>query len=184
MRIAFDLDSTLNMLSVPWEAWIRANGDPNFRFRDVTHWGVGSFSRIQNKVYDFLRTPGAFYHVPPDPEALTVTNALSTLGHELFLVSSCNGHAGAWGDKVRWAKENVPAIPEKNMMACARKGLLDVDILVDDGLHNFEGFKGWSVVRTQPWNRGVSSSIDRRIYNLIDMIGLVSELQSLRKVQS
>jgi 5'(3')-deoxyribonucleotidase len=180
MKIAFDLDSVLNVFHIPWGEWIRRH-DPDFSMENVVSWDTSEYTTMGKKVFDYLLIPGVFYSVAPAPGHRTVTNSLAAMGHELFVVSSAL--AVTWPDKVRWIQRYVPAVPERNLMSCSRKGLLDVDMLVDDGLHNFIGFEGHAVIMDHPWNRNeesvrictASCSTVCRISCLDDLMNVVKE---------
>jgi 5'(3')-deoxyribonucleotidase len=51
------------------------------------------------------------------------------------------------------------------------KYLLNVDVLIDDCLDNFKGFKGFRVIVDSPWNRKgiLGVDYDYRAYNFNDV---------------
>lgn len=171
MKIGFDIDSTLNTLDEAWCAWIMANHDPDFTLDRWLSWDIHKLTPAGPKVFDFLKIPGVFRHCGVRNGARELLARLARDDHELFAVSSCDPVA-TWPEKYEWLEEHFPMIPKQNRIACSRKGLLKLDILVDDGPHNFAGFDGLPIIFDQPWNRqyagarahsfdGVRQHIDR-----------------------
>jgi 5'(3')-deoxyribonucleotidase len=149
MRIGLDVDNTLNTLEVPWVKWIAATIRPGFTKEQWTSWDIDELLG-SDRVYDFLWIRGSFRNLDPQPGARSALEYLAD-NNELFAVTAST--AETWVEKEAWLLANFPMIPKKNFIVCSRKGLLDLDVLVDDGLHNFAGFKGTGIVYDQPWNQ-------------------------------
>lgn len=49
-----------------------------------------------------------------------------------------------------------------------RKSLIQADVLIDDGPHNFEGFAGKAILFSQPWNQ--NDNVHTRIYGWDDPV--------------
>ena len=163
MRIGIDLDSVLNDLEDGWSRWIMEHHDPLMHWSNWNQWEISELTPAGEAVYEFLKIPGAFQECLPRGHAVEVVKRLILQGHELFVVSSCTDTAREWPEKVAWLRKYFPEIPASNYIACSRKGLLRLDILVDDGLHNFEGFEGKGIVFDQPWNQ--QDVVLHRAYN-------------------
>lgn len=173
MKIGIDIDSTLNTLEQSWSSWIVRNLDPAFTLDKWLDWNINKLTPAGEKVYEFLSIPGMFRGLGVREGAIAVSRQLDREGHELFVVSSCDP-ASSWADKFDWVEEHFPFIKKKNRIASSRKGLLKLDMLVDDGPHNFEDFTGAAVVFDQPWNRQYGG---HRAYNWIDVYNLVKALR-------
>jgi 5'(3')-deoxyribonucleotidase len=165
LKIGIDIDSTLNTLDVEWAAWVRENGDPNFYPESILTWDTHKYTTIGKKVYDYLHIDGAFRNLGIRPFAQSVVHKLHLAGHEILVVSSCDP-AKSWAEKYEWVGEHFPFIQKKNRIACSRKGLLKLDVLIDDGPHNFDEFEGLAIVMDQPWNRQYDGE---RAYNWVDV---------------
>lgn len=152
MRIGIDIDSTLNTLDEAWCEWIIKTHDPSFSLSKWTEWSVNKLTTAGTKAFDFLSIPGSFRYLGVRDGAKEAVKRLEDSGHELFVVSSCDP-ARSWGEKHDWVREHFNSIPKHNLIACSRKGLLKLDVLIDDGPHNFKDFDGRGIIFDQPWNR-------------------------------
>lgn len=177
LRIAFDLDSVLNRLDDVWAEWVRDTFDPEFEVAKWTQWDLHKcVPRAGTRVYEFLHHEGVFRNLPVTPGAVECLKKLHDEGHELFIVTSTI--PSTWEDKVEWLRTYFPFIPKENMIASSRKGLMRVDVLVDDGLHNFEEFQGVPIVFDRPWNREGLRRLDGyRCYDLVDLPRLIKEIE-------
>ena len=152
MLIGIDLDSTLNTLGTAWAKWIAAVTGKPFTTANMTQWDIKKVSGLGNRVYDFFHIEEMFEKLECQPWSQPVTEKLSEgHKHELFVVSSCLG--GDYVQKQKWLARHFPWIKKRNFIACSHKGLLNLDVLIDDGEHNFKGFKGKRLLFDQPWNQ-------------------------------
>jgi 5'(3')-deoxyribonucleotidase len=153
MKIGIDIDSTLNDLELAWCAWIRdVGGDPFWGIERHVSWDLHKLHPMGRHVFDFLRMRGSLRNLNPRPLAQQVTAELAAAGHELFAVSS-NVHAENWVEKCEWLDEHFPVIDPKHRVSTYNKGIMRLDVLIDDGPHNFMGFDGRCLLFDQPWNR-------------------------------
>lgn len=59
-------------------------------------------------------------------------------------------------DKYNWQQQHYPQIDGRNIIFCNQKDCINADVIVDDGLHNLEWFKGIPICMDYPWNRGAT----------------------------
>jgi 5'-nucleotidase len=159
MRVGLDLDSTLSDFDLHWDRWIKLH-DPEFRPEAKTGWDIHQFTKLGKSVYEYLWIPGVFTRARPRFGAQEVVKQLQKDGHELFVVS--HSHPNVWAEKNLWLEKHFPEIPEDNRIPLKNKSLLRIDLLVDDGLHNFQNFNGHGVIFDQSWNREVPEAIVAR----------------------
>jgi 5'(3')-deoxyribonucleotidase len=152
MKIALDMDSVLNDMQSVWVQWIQQNYDPSFTIEKWTEWDVDKLLPSAGvKVYDFLKQPGLLRTLPVERNAVEVTWQLQQDGHELYVVTA--GGENSWMDRLAWLKEHFDFIPRKHVIFAQDKSVINTDVLVDDGLHNFKGYQGRGIVFDRPWNR-------------------------------
>ncbi len=149
--IGIDLDSTLNHLDKAWLKWIQETHDPEFTREKWLGWGVHEYARGGPALYDFLTQDGVFYDLEVQAEAQRVTERLVDVGHDVYVVTAFVPEA-CW-DKSRWVRRHFPHIHEDHLIFCNKKHLLNLDVLIDDGLHNATGFGGRFLIYDQPWNQ-------------------------------
>jgi 5'-nucleotidase len=154
-RLGLDLDSTLNTLDEAWCDWILKNHDPEFTLDKWKSWRIHQHTPAGPAVYDFLHIPGVFSKLGVREGAVEVTQRLAK--HADLYVITASANPIAVPEKVEWLKKHFPHIPEKNHVFTESKHIVNVDVLVDDGAHNAEGFEGRFILFDQPWNRWASN---------------------------
>jgi len=154
-RIGIDLDQTLNRLGHKWIKWIQDTHDPEFTMEKWTSFAIHELLPCGDAVYDFLKLPGAFRDLGVEEDAQRVTERLHRAGHEIFVVTAYIPEAVM--DKCGWLREFFPHIDKDHVIFCNKKHMVNVDVLIDDGLHNAHGFRGAFIVFDQPWNRDGSA---------------------------
>lgn len=152
MKIGIDVDDTLNMLSEPWAEWISKNHQPGFSVNKWTDWDLKKVVKTDGDLFEFLSLPGTFFHVPVQPDSQRVTQLLCAQ-HEVFIITAFHHRDHGLKDKCQWLDANFPHIPAKNIIYCNHKSMVNVDVLIDDGAHNFDGFNGFPILLDQPWNQ-------------------------------
>jgi 5'-nucleotidase len=156
MRIAVDLDSTLNVLMPAWLDWYNAHYNDDLTDADITQWDIHELVRPEcgARIYDFLRLPGVFSSLPIQYSAAEVMERLCA-EHDVRIVTAwSNSSVGVVVDKRAWVQEHLPFFNPRHMIFCCDKSFIDADVLLDDGIHNLEAFRGYSVAYAQPWNAG------------------------------
>ena len=167
MKIGIDLDMTLNNLEVLWEGWIRLY-DQDFKMANVKSWGMEEYSSIGKKVYDFLKIPGIFDIPEPRHDAERVVADLAEK-HTLYVVTAYLPSTCV--DKVTWLGRFFPMVPTANIVFCNDKSILDLDVLIDDGMHNLVNFKGRKILFDAPWNQSCDFGVER-VYDWQDIENL------------
>lgn len=148
--IAIDLDTVLNNLNDEWLKRYNADYDDNITNGDLLTWNIASFVKCGNKIYDYLKEPGFFRNLKPQPNAIEVTKWLEDY-FDLCIATAYVPEACV--DKAEWVDKYFPHIGSKNIIFCNDKGKILTEYLIDDGGHNIEAFRGKGVVFDQPYNR-------------------------------
>ncbi|SJZ72528.1 5'(3')-deoxyribonucleotidase [Pilibacter termitis] len=99
--------------------------------------------------------PGHFLRFPPLPHSQEVVERLSER-HELFIVSSAIMFPNSMVDKLSWLEKYFPVISKDRVVFTASKYLLDLDVLIDDHVRNFDGFKGVGILFSSPHNAEIN----------------------------
>lgn len=98
-------------------------------------------------------------------------------GYEVYLATSTHHINFPW--KVEWLKHYFEMIPESNIICIHNKGLLKVDVLVDDCLDQLLASHWYERVCFDcPWNRDIwdeSYSI-HRAHNWLEICDVVNEI--------
>ena len=168
--------------------WNAMNGT-DIQHREVNVWrmeailGMAHDGRpAEGMIDEWMSEKGFFLALEPIPGAIDGFNALNDAGHELVIATSIPEavHQNAFDDKRKWMRRHFPWFSMKNFIATSRKGLIQGDVLIDDGEHNIKDWvenhnPHWSpaVVYDAPWNRPTSQAQARvhgwrQILHLID----------------
>lgn len=166
MKIGIDIDDTLNKLSESWIEWIVAHYDSQFSKEKWRSWDLPSHAQGGDRLFDFLQMEGTFSNLSIRSDAQRVTKRIAEK-HDIYTISAFGSVHHGLVEKGEWLAKHFPHIPVKNYMFCNSKGLVGVDVLIDDGPHNFDGFKGTPIVMDKPWN--TSAQITHRAKNWNDI---------------
>ena len=152
--IAIDIDGVVADTHLAWYAQYNKDYHDTLTPDMVTEWDLHKFVKPEcgTKIYEYL-TPKLYKKVQPNPDALDYVKFARIL-HRIIFVTSVYHEAGA---KFDWLKrfgffDGVDK-PAKDYIECNDKSLITADMLIDDGPHNFEGFKGFPLLFNQPWNK-------------------------------
>jgi len=163
--IGIDMDDVLNCLVDEWilNVYNREYND-SLTMKDVNDWDITKYIKAEcgNKVYDILLRPNFFEHLLVKEYAQEVTKRFSEK-YELYIITAYSPQTVV--NKVNWLAKYFPHIDPKRIIFCNTKGLIKVDYLIDDGLHNItdyinNGGKG-PIIFDRPWNRKACISIPR-----------------------
>jgi 5'-nucleotidase len=154
LSVAVDLDSTLNNLD---EVWILKDYNEmyndNLTAEDMVCWDTHKYVKPEcgKKVFEILAQPGYFRNLGLK-DAWTKESFEWLCEHfDVYIVSSC--HPDSVADKVAWMADHFPNFDPKRFIACHHKGLINTDLLIDDGPHNVVEFKQESLLIDAAYNR-------------------------------
>jgi len=164
MRIGVDLDDVINDLVPKWIYFYNRDYNDNLKIEDIKSWDIGDYTKIGKDFYKYLGNEKLFKFLSINDGAAEIIEKLCKK-HEVYIVTAnASYNKGVCDDKVNFIKKFMPFFPIKNIIFINNKSLLDLDILIDDGLHNFVNFKGTRFVFDRPWNQS-EFGWDYRIYN-------------------
>lgn len=152
MRIGIDLDDTINSLVERWIEKYNENYNDSVKIKDIKSWDIGDYTKAGKDFYRYLGDGETFKNLSIKDGAANIIEKLCKQ-HEVYIVTAnASYNTGVCDDKVNFIRKFMPFFQIKNIIFINNKSLLDLDILIDDGLHNFHGFKGTKIVFDRPWN--------------------------------
>lgn len=159
LKVGIDLDDVCNNLVEVWLSRYNSDYNDNVKIEDIKTWDIGDYTKAGKDFYKYLGDGETFKNLSiKDGAAETIEKLCKQ--HEVYIVTAnASYNTGVCDDKVNFIKKFMPFFPIKNIIFINNKSLLDLDVLIDDGLHNFEGFKGKKVVFDRPWNQDYSKPI-------------------------
>lgn len=150
--IMFDLDDATNDFVETWLNRYNEKYNDTLKFEDIHTWDIASCAKKdinRSQFFEVLDEPGFYSTVTPHKDAVRVIEWLTQYFDVFIVTASSHSHIP---EKIEWIKKHFPFIKECNIWPMNQKWRLNIDYLVDDGLHNHVGFKGQSIVFNRPWN--------------------------------
>lgn len=164
MIIAIDLDSTLNNLIQMWLQWYNRDSGERISSYHIKSWQVHKYVPCGTNIYSYLNNPALYEACIPQPYSIEVTKELSRR-HELVIVSAISKNT--YDVKKEWCNKHFPHI--KHFVGTHSKQFIG-DVLIDDGIHNLETYKGLTICYNQPYNQDWGGV---RVYNWQEVLELI-----------
>ena len=180
MIIGIDLDSvTRNIISPTLKWWQERTGIRRYK-EDIDRWSIyeclngcstGLFPQEFYRLW--FNESRIWQHALPVLGAISAITKLHKLHDIAIITDQPTYNQKVWA--LEWINKHL-CDKYESLVFTSRKSLVRVDILIDDGPHNFEGFTGKAILFSQPWNQ--KDDIHTRIYGwddptLFDSLGNV-----------
>ena len=179
MRILIDMDGVMADTVEHWLSRYNEEYDDRLTHNDITQWEIHKFVKPECglSMYKIMEREGFFLDLKPMPHLSESMRELQDMGHDLVVVTATptNSRTGLY-DKVKWLKTNLPWFDANNFVSTSLKGVVDGDLLIDDGPHNIAGFPGATCVYDQPWNQLVAAN--HRVSGWRDIVALIDRLHN------
>jgi len=105
---------------------------------------------IKQTLKHYIHQPGFFRDIKVMPGSQEVVKELCDK-YDVYIVSAAMEFPNSLIDKHDWLAEHFPFISWKNIIFCGNK-IVDVQIMIDDRIRNFAGFKGRPLLYSSPHN--------------------------------
>lgn len=182
MRLLLDQDGVITKTVDYWLSLYNRDWFDNLTPKDIVEWEMHKFVKPEcgKAFYGYMdHTPKFFQYLEPMEGVVEAIQELQELGHDVLIVTATprNCPTGFY-DKVKWVEKHLPFFSTKNIVATHRKDAVQGDILLDDGPHNIEAFRGrgLTVVYNQPWNQDVKS--DYRVKTWPEFVQLIKTISA------
>lgn len=151
--IAVDQDWVLAKLTHKWIKTYNTIFNDNLRVEDVTSWNIEEHVKPEAKDYilNILNLHKFYRDLLVVSDSQRVLKKLSKK-YEIIIVTDLFTRM-SFKSKYDWLGENFPFIPPKNYVFTGNKSIIRADYLIDDGVHNLEGFQGYGLLYDAPYNR-------------------------------
>ncbi len=147
LRLAVDMDDVIANLSATRAAWLAEAFGYDWSQTDLKtvpvkdlvlpeHYRAWEEELRQGGIF------GTFDAMPGSQEALA---ALAEY-FEIFIATAAMEFPASCGPKYDWLRKHFPFIPPLNIVFCGDKSIVAADLLVDDSVRHFDGFKGQGVL--------------------------------------
>lgn len=196
MRIIVDMDEVLaEFVQKVLNRWNAINGT-HFTKGDITEWrmenvlGRDVTGRLADGLIDeWLGEDGFYLDLEPIPDSIKSLQYLMDHGHDIVIATSIPEVAvHAFDDKRAWMRRYFPKFSMKSFMASSRKGLIQGDILIDDGSHNITDWclqgKTGALVMDNPWNEHLKETVHgvpvTRVFDWYHIMNVIEEIAKER----
>lgn len=173
LRIGVDVDDVLYVCNQ--HAIDMLCKDKNYlplNINDINGWGATSKNALLDERIAYFSKVDFVENQPVIPGAKRFIEQLSKKGDVIFITAV---GANCMSARAQRLVKDFPMIPERNIMIGARKDLMNLDILLDDGAHNILGSSAtYPVLFRRPWNNHITGLLSVNSYNaflqLVDQI--------------
>ena len=171
LRIGVDQDWVLAKLTKKWLEYYNAIFDDDLKAEDLESWDITEKVKpgAKNFMLNILNIPEFYRDLEVTKDSQRVLKKLAAAGHEIFIVTDPFTKM-SMKSKFEWLQEHFSFIDRKNYIFTASKNVIDLDILIDDGVHNCESFKGIPILFDTPYNQKETRFIKARNWQDVENI--------------
>ena len=157
MSTALDVDDVL-LECIPYAIKLaneKYQFNPPLTIHEVDHWGhLGTRADV---IFEYFEDPEFFRSQPVIEGAKEFVSKLSKLT-EVFICTSIDPRF--MGIRAERIIKEFPEIPKENIIMGTRKDKVQVDILLDDGMHNvFKSQAAYPILMRRPWNQNATGML-------------------------
>lgn len=156
LRILIDQDGVLYDLYQPWYALHNKEyGHIHTLTKDVvTGWDIEQVCKDHNCPAD-MRKYYANKNIWSDGGVIEYSQDIIEVWDGMYdmAVLTVAVHPVSYAPKHIWLNEHYPQIDQIIMVNASIKPWVMADFLIDDGIHNHNGFQGISILFNQTWNQ-------------------------------
>lgn len=180
MKIAIDVDDVLNDLMGVVLNLFNVQHNKQYKLEDFTAYDLDACMDHQdaNQLKKYFNLPMVWSHLQPIDDAVESVRVLVAEGHDVYLVT--NHNPDGYGMKFAWICRYFPFVKPENVACMAAKGLLNVDIMIEDKLETLlSGGCYYRVLRDRPWNQYDKDYV-RGIYRCNDWEQIMAAIEEIK----
>jgi len=133
---------------------------------DIKTWDIGSYTKIGDKMYDYLKDPALYGTVFPVVNSWLGTNILRNMGYRVIFVTSSSIQQS--GVKYNLLYNGGFVNRREDYFEATDKSLIKCNYLIDDRIENVENAHGQGIIYTREWNTSLQGY--PRVNNWIEII--------------
>lgn len=184
MIICFDIDNVMNDLTEKTITLYNARANKNIQISDITTYNFYDCLPKEDAdgIIALFKDKGLWDSLKPLPYSQEALKKLIKQGHRILLATATDPINFEW--KVEWLKQYFGFIPTDNIIRIMDKGLLRIDVMVDDHLSNLISNVCERVCLDYPWNQSKSKDYAyniKRAYNWNDIINIINNIERKMK---
>lgn len=178
--IGCDFDDTMTNLLDSWLSWLNNKYNLKVVKDSITDWNMEkSFpSLTQDQICEPLRTPDFWDTVYPKENSIEIIKRIIEDGHQFYVITSTDYRV--MPEKARRCLfKYFPFLNKSQLIITYNKPLLNVDILIDDALHNMIGGKYIKILMDMPYNKQSNNVEDFRVSNWNEIYSIIKQLSNI-----
>lgn len=154
LRVLVDADDVLWSLGDAWCAWLNKEHGTNVKWEDVTDWNICDFfpSLTPDEIFAPTVKEEFWKTVRVKDGAAEYVRKLKDDGFKVFICTASDYNAIKFKFDCL-IKKYFNYILWSDVIVTQHKGMVLGDVLIDDGIHNFDGFQGEKIIMTAPHNQ-------------------------------
>lgn len=151
--VGIDFDDVVGDLSSCWLGKYNQDHNDVLLESDIKSWDIGSYTKIGNKMYDYLKVPNLYDYVFPIINSIWGVLQLKQMGYRtIFITASTPEQSGV---KYEWLVKYGLISTRKDYFEALDKSLIVCDYLIDDNPENVISAYGQGIVFTKEWNKNL-----------------------------
>lgn len=172
ITIGIDVDDVTARLVDWWLTSYNFDHDDHLQEKDIKSWSIGKYTKIGDKIYDYLKDPSLYDGILPVDNASWGLRTLRRFGYRVVFITASTPEQS--GRKYRWLQEWDLIDSRKNYVDALDKTLIKCDYLVDDNPDNIINATCQGVVYTREWNKYLGN-IYPRVSNWEEIVSYFSK---------
>lgn len=180
MIICCDIDNTINDLTAKTIALYNARSGKSIKMPNVTTYNFYDCLSKEDAdgIIALFKEKKLWDSLKPLPHSQESLKKLINQGHRIFLATATDPINFEW--KCEWLSRYFSFIPIDNVIRIMDKGLLKIDVMVDDHLSNLTSNFCERVCLDYPWNRapGKDFAYDiKRASSWNDVVNIINNIE-------
>jgi 5'(3')-deoxyribonucleotidase len=184
MIVCFDIDNIINDLTEKTIALYNARYGKNIQMSNITTYNFYDCLSKEDAdgIIALFKEKELWDSLKPLPHTQETLKRLVKQGHRIFLATATDPINFEW--KCEWLGRYFGFIPTDNIIRIMDKGLLRIDVMVDDHLSNLTSNICERVCLDYPWNQSKTKDYAydiKRAYSWSDIENIINNIERKMK---
>lgn len=149
--IGVDVDDVIANLVPRWLEYYNFDHDDNLKEEDIKSWAISRYTKIGDKIYDYLKLPSLYDDIIPIAGSIFGVSQLRKMGFNIVFVTAATPEQS--GRKYKWLCDYGMIKHRKEYVEALDKSIIKTDYLIDDNPEHVINASGQGVIFTKEWNK-------------------------------
>jgi 5'(3')-deoxyribonucleotidase len=181
MIICVDIDQVLNDLIPKTLALYNSRFGKNIQISDITSYDFYECLPKEDAkgIIELFKDKELWNSVEVLPDSRWGIETLINMGHKVIVATATHESNFEW--KCRWMTEHFPMINTKDIIRIHNKGLLRVDVMIEDCLDNLTSNVCERICLDYPYNRSSSKDYAYEIYRAANWRDIIKHINNIER---